>query len=126
MARDTLTLAIGGNVPLDSFAKGIDQLRRLVSALSREIGVAHDVHWYIEDLQRSSAVATIHGEAVDMDSVERVVHAYASVGASLERRDPISYSQQVVGPAMQLSKLIDGPIEYVRFETPEDDFTLYP
>lgn len=124
MANDTITLALSGNVPFDSFADGVSHLRRLVQALSEEIGT-RSVIWYVHDLQVSSAVATIRGEAEDIAEVERVVSAYGEIGQALQEGRPIPYTPRVSEPAYQITHLVSDRIPYVRFETAEIDAMIY-
>ena len=124
MPNDTLTFALGGQIELDVFSDGIRRLRDLVHALTRELGVAREVRWLLEDLQGGSAIATLRGESDDPAKVERVVQAYATVGAALERHEAITFGPRVIRAAVAVNSLVTGSVEYVRFETPLDDFTI--
>lgn len=120
MANDTLTFALGGRVEIEDFERGIVLLRRLVSALAHGIGVT----WVIEDLQLGSAVTTLRGEAEDPTKVEQIVKDYADIGNALEHQDVLQYNRRVTQAANAIKELAHS-VEYVRFETPEDDHTIY-
>ena len=120
MARNTITFALGGRVEIEKLAEGISALRRLISALSR----SDSVSWVVEDLQSGSAVATLRGEADDPAIVERIVNDYGDVGGRLERQEILEYGSRVVQAADAIRNLA-RTVEYVRFETPDDDFTIY-
>ena len=120
MANYTLTFALGGRVEIENFGHGMSLLHRLISALSRGSGVS----WIIEDLQLGSAITTLRGEAEDSSKVEEIVKDYAAIGSALERRDVLQYNKHVTRAAYAIEELAHS-IEFVRFETPEDDHTIY-
>ena len=120
MAKDTVTFALGGRVDIEKLAEGVNALRRLIAALSR----SDSVSWVVEDLQSGSAVATLRGEADDPDIVERIVNDYGDVGGRLARQEILQNGSRVVQAADAIRNLA-RTVEYVRFETPDDDFTIY-
>ncbi len=124
MARDNLTFEITGEVSLQTMSEGFLRLRRLIEALTDELSREAKIRWIVEDLRPGSAAATVRGEAGDLEAVERVVVAYGLVGASLERDEPIPFSEKVRKPAREIISLLGGPITAVRFETPESDWTV--
>jgi hypothetical protein len=117
MTDTTITLALNGDVPLDDFADGIREFWRLVNALTQEVSGKSDIAWFIDELHGGSAIATIRGEADQVEDVERVVHAYAVVGRALERNEVIPYSPRVAKAARSLTSLLNGNITSIRFET---------
>lgn len=119
MARNTVTFAMGGRVAIRDLSNGIGVLQRLISALT---GSAH-IDWVVEDLHPGSAVATLRGEADDPTSVERIVDEYGEIGALLERREVLRYSRRINQAANALLDFA-GSVEYVRLETPENDYTI--
>lgn len=121
MAKDTLTLALNGDVGLAEFAQAILQFRTLVDALSKELGVADDIRWYIHDLQVGSTIATVRGETDSPSKVERVVTAYGDVGVALQSGTRPSYSDPVVNAARAITQVLNGHISSVRFETADTD-----
>ena len=119
MPHDTITFELGGRVAIDKFNDGIALLQRLVTALSQNRGVT----WFVEDLQTGSTITTLRGEANDLGIVEQIVRDYAEVGSALERREAPPYSPQVNQAARAIQSFAES-IEYVRFETPEADYTI--
>ena len=63
MADNTMTLALEGNVPLRDFATAIDHFHGLVEALAVHYQATDSVEWFIDDLVKSSAIATVRGES---------------------------------------------------------------
>jgi hypothetical protein len=123
MAKNTLTFELGGRVELKDFAEGIAAFRRLVAALTpRNSGVT----WIVEDLQAGSAVATFRGEADNPSKVERVINDYENIGAALAQHEDLPESNRQVTRAADAIKTLTNTIEYVRFETPDRDYTIYP
>ena len=122
MVKNTLTFELGGRVDLKDFAEGIDAFRRLVVALTpRNSGVT----WIVEDLQAESAVATFRGEADNPSKVERVINDYENIGAALAQHEDLPESNRQVTRAADAIKTLTNTIEYVRFETPDGDYTIY-
>lgn len=122
MAKDTLTFELGGRVEIAEFADGIVAFRRLVSALTpRNAGVT----WVVEDLQPGSAVVTLRGEADDPVAVERIVDDYERIGAALSWHEDLPQLNQRAQSASYAIRDLTGAADYVRFETPDIDYTIY-
>ena len=124
MAKDTITIALGGEVDLHRFAEAVSNLELLVDALSKAEG-AQEVRWVIADLQVSSAMATTRGESSILEEVERVVNAYENIGECYQAgRRPVGYPQAVVRAADAIVSVIGDKVSSVRFETPDREFTI--
>jgi hypothetical protein len=121
MAKDTITLALNGEIPFQYFADAISHLNNLVEALSSEMGVADDIDWLVHDLQVSSAIATMRGETKSIEKVEGVVSAYGQLGKDLEIGRRPQFSVPVVREAYAITKILNGRISSVRFETADMD-----
>ena len=124
MPSNTITLALTGDVPLDVFADEMQHWSGLIRALSSELDPAANIEWVIVDLQPGSAQLTARGEAHEPDAVERVVRAYATVGRALEQGGQIPFSPQVRRHAQAIVRHLNDKVTAIRFETPEDDFTI--
>lgn len=116
MNDSTLTLGLGGNVPLDHFAHTVARFNQLVASLTQEVGGDVGIDWIVDELQAGSALITIRGEAKQPEAVSRVVRAYAVVGESLEQHLPIPYSSQVARAAESLTKVLNGQVTSLHFE----------
>ena len=122
MAKNTLTFELGGRVEIADFANGIVAFRRLVSALTpRTAGVA----WVVEDLQPGSAIVTLRGECDNPATVERIVDDYEKIGAALSWHEDLPQLNQRAQTASYAIKDLTGVTDYVRFETPDIDYTIY-
>ncbi|MBU2009374.1 MAG: hypothetical protein KJ624_06035 [Chloroflexi bacterium] len=124
MARDTVTLALTGDVRLGDFADAIGHLRALVESLSKEFRTSDEIVWIVHDLQVGSAIATVRGEAEQLEKVERVVDAYGSVGKALERNERPDFSESVLREAYALATMLSDRLPSIRFETPDTDATI--
>ena len=122
--RDTLTLALNGEVPLSEFAKAIGHLNDLVRALSNELVTDTAVEWLIENLESGSAIATVRGYSDTPEAVSKVVQAYEIVGVHLQSNTPIPYSGRVSESAHALTKVLNGQITSLRFETVNKDIVV--
>jgi len=124
MAKDTITLALGGEVDLHRFAEAVSNLEILVRALSKAEG-AEEVWWVIADLQVSSAMATTRGESSILEEVERVVNAYETIGESYQAgRRPVGFPPAVVKAGDAIVSVIGDKVSSVRFETADKEFTV--
>jgi hypothetical protein len=124
MPETTITVVLGGNVPLDLFAEGMQRFRHLVEALTQDISGKASISWFVDELAAGSAIATIRGEAEQEEAVERVVRGYAVVGRALERREVIPYSARVVSAARSLTSLINGKVTSIQFLTGTESATI--
>ena len=120
MTRNTVTFALGGRIEIQELAKGINVFKRLITALTQ----SQDVDWVVEDLRPGSAVATLRGEAADPIKIERIVDDYGDIGGLLERQESLQYSRRIIQAAGAIRNLAQT-VEYVRLETPDDDYTIY-
>jgi hypothetical protein len=116
MKNTTLTLALGGDIPFDEFAKTMERFHRLVALLTQEIGGNAQISWTVDDLLIGSAVVSIRGEADQEEAVERIARAYVVIGESLEHNEPIPYSPPIVQAAKSPIKVLNGHITSIQFE----------
>ena len=124
MAKETLTLALEGDVALEEFANAIGNLNSLLNQLAKEVTKDAEVTWLIDELYASSAVATFRGINGDMSAVENVVSAYEKVGDSLQTGGAIPYSTTVQRHAHDLISVLGDRVTSVRFETPAKDIVI--
>lgn len=123
MAKNTITLEIGGRVELRDFADGIDAFRRLVNALTPP---GAGVTWVVDDLQPGSAIATFRGEADNPAAVEMIVSGCDRVGVAMASHSELSGFDGRVISAVHRIKALTRTTEYVRLETSAGDYTIYP
>jgi hypothetical protein len=123
MAKDTMTLALNGEVELGRFATAVSNFESLVQSLSKEKGT-EGIRWIIHDLQISSAIATVRGESDILGEVERVVNAYEDVGRSLQSGQRPNYSEPVVRAANAITSVLGDKVTAIRFETADLEFTV--
>ena len=123
MSEHTITFELGGRVDLDGFAQGVAAFRRLVAALTpRSAGVV----WIIDDLQPGSAEVTLRAETGQSRAIVRIVADYERIGDALsDHQDLLVFGDRVNKAAAAIKDLSDR-MEYVRFRTPNKDFTIYP
>jgi len=124
MASNTMSLALDGNIPFEDFATAIEHFWKLVDALAIELQAKDGVEWFIDDLVKSSAIATVRGESHTPQKVERVIEGYASVARALQSNSTIPYSARVRTHATQIRDIINGQVTAVRFETAESDIVV--
>ena len=116
MNPNTITLALGGDIPFEQFAQTMERFHRLIDLLTEDMGRDARISWIVDDLSIGSAVVSIRGESEQEEAVERVTRAYAVIGESLEHDQPIPYSPLIVEAAKSLTKVLDGHITSIQFE----------
>ena len=122
MTKNTLTFELGGRVELADFADGMAAFRHLVNALTpRDAGVA----WVVEDLRPGNAGVTLRGDSDDPGAVARIVDDYAKIGAALSLREDLPQLDRKTKATIDSIKALTGTADYVRFETPDSDYTIY-
>ena len=124
MADETLTLALHGDVSLDAFAVAIEHWRGLVAALTREVAPDQRIEWVIDELAAGSATATVRAVYDEPASALPIVRAYVDVGVALREGTPQLLTPAVRREATELTRLINGAIDYLRLETAERDLIV--
>jgi hypothetical protein len=126
MAKNTITLALEGEIALQEFASAISSFNSLVNQLSKEVGKdAHaQIDWFIDELYTGSAVATFRGVYPDVTVVENVIMAYEEVGDALAAGREIPFSDNVRKHAAELTSVIGDKVTSIRFETPNHDYLI--
>lgn len=121
MPKTTITFELGGRIDINEFEKGLSAFRRLINALTPK---NKDVTWIVEDLQAGSAIATFRCES-DVFNVERIVTDYEKIGNALAHNENgLPYNRQITNAANAIKALTET-IEYVRFQTPDVEHTIY-
>jgi len=124
MAKDTLTFALDGEIDLREFASAISTFNSLLNQLSREIGKDAKIDWVISELYAGSAIATFRGVYTDTQVVENVVGAYEQVGDALANGREVPFSDTVKRHANALTKVLNGKVTSIRFETPQREYFI--
>ena len=122
MPKTTITFEIGGQVDIKEFEKSFSAFRRLITALTpKKAGVT----WLIEDLQAGSAVVTFRGEADVLSEVEQIVTAYEKIGHALAHNEDVPTRNSRITKAANAVMPLTETMEYVRFQTPDVEYTIY-
>lgn len=119
MASDTITIALDGDVLLQTFADAVGLFNSLISGLTAEVSGDVPIDWLIDDLRFSSAVATTRGYAEHISPVERVVRSSEDVFRAIAAGEPVPFPDRVSRPAYELTRLVGGRVLALRLYTPE-------
>lgn len=119
-----MTLALGGDVPLDQFADTMERFHRLIDLLSREVGGDAEIAWTVEELSAGSAIVTVLGQAQVAETAERIGRAYSAIGRALELEEPIPYSPRIAEAARSITRVLNGKITSIRFEAMSEVATV--
>lgn len=124
MRDNTLTLAIDGEITSAQFAQAMTNLDKLVRAITAEVGANRDVEWVIDDLQKSSAVATLRAVTDRPEKAAQAIQAYEQVGRALSEGLQPPFSKKIDDRARALVGIIDDNITSIKFETARYDVLI--
>jgi len=127
MVKDNVTLVLTGEVTLADFAVAVRGLLGVVEGLGAEVAPGREIDWIIDGLEVGSAAMTARGVAPAETSptvVEDVVRAYERLGQCMEAGEPMPFATAVQSSIRQLTRLVNGRIRSIRFETDEADFEV--
>ena len=125
MAEDSVTLALGGTVPVRGFATAIDRLAKALAQLSADEGAR--IEWVLSGLDFGSATATTTGRPSDAESeplVSRVVAGFAEASEAVAYGRPTRRSQRTLQLLQEIADLIGDGIDEVRFETADREVVI--
>lgn len=117
MRDKTLTLALEGEITSTQFAQAMTNLDKLVRAITAEVGANRDVKWVVDDLQKSSAVATLRAVTDIPEKADQTIQVYEQVGRALSDGLPTQFSKKIDDSARALVGILGGGITSIRFET---------
>lgn len=122
MSKTTITFELGGQIDIKEFEKSFSAFRRLITALTPKKSGAT---WHIEDLQAGSAVVTFRGDADVLSDVDRIVTDYENIGYALAQNKTVPSRNSQITKAANAIKALTETIDYVRFQTPDVEHTIY-
>ena len=117
MRDKTLTLALEGEITSTQFAQAMTNLDKLVRAITAEVGANRDVKWVIDDLQKSSAVATLRAVTDSPEKADQAIQVYEQVGQALSDGLPVPFSKKIDDSARALVGILGGGITSIKLET---------
>ena len=79
---------------------------------------------YVENVTQARIPEVVRGYADDTQQVERVVEAYAVVGAAIARNTIIPYSLNVAEQARRLTAVINGHVKSIEFIVADKTITI--
>lgn len=121
MPGNDVTLALEGEVTLEDFAATLTNFTQLMDELSKFVAQSADIVWVIDELHAGSAEVTAIGVSEQTEAVTRAVRAYEVIAESLETGQSIPYPSNVTDKAVAITRVINGRISAVRFQTSEVD-----
>lgn len=117
MRDKTLTLALEGEITSTQFAQAMTKLDKLVRAITAEVGANRDVKWVVDDLQKSSAVATLRAVTDSPEKADQAIQVYEQVGQALSEGLPVPFSKKIDDSARALVGILGGGITSIKLET---------
>ncbi len=122
--KNTITLALDGDVTIGDFSTALNQFTALINQLTFEVADEANIEWIVEELYASSAITTIHGFHEEESKIINVVNAYEDIGEALVSGLEIPFSHEVKRNVKKLTDVLNGRITSIRFETSEKDFFI--
>ena len=127
MSKDWITIVLDGEITLADFSYTMDKFAHLIETLEKEAGPSSSIVWQIENLEVGSAVVTVRGvteREEDIPVVERIVKSYDELGKKAMEGDLSQCSAKVRESIEGLTKIINGKIRSIRFETNESEWEI--
>lgn len=101
----TITLAVRGDIDIDTFAAAVKGLRELARALASDLTPQTQVDWELENLGVGSAVITLRAVSESEAASRAVTRAYDEIGATIAADEPLQYSEKISHCARKLARL---------------------
>lgn len=123
----SVTLALGGQVSVVAFAKAVQSFGDLLGGLTAEVSPDARIDWVLAGLDFGSAVTTAHALPLDEPSerfIPQIVTAYLDAAEAVAYDQPTVRSPRVLALVRDITGLIDGGIDEVRFETAEREAVI--
>jgi len=120
--KNKIGMRLFGEVPLEIYAKTLQNLHTLITELTKQIEPGTKIEWSIDELEVGSAFTAVKGYYFEMEKVEKVVIGFENTGIALSKNQPIPYNQKVTNAANQLVKVINGKVSSIDFITTPDFF----
>jgi hypothetical protein len=114
MRERSITIALEGDVSLETFSHVLTHLKYLLVGLSNDLDEPA-ADWVVESLQHGSAVATF--KATGQQPIELVIEAFANIGERLATNQSLDFYPTAKGAAHKLIAIDDPRVDAVRFET---------
>lgn len=124
MRSNTLTLALDGEITSTQFAKAMTNLDKLVRAITDEVGANGDVKWVIDDLQKSSAIATLRPVTDTPEKADQAIQLYEQVGHALSDGLPTPFPKKIDDSARALVGILGDGVASIKFETASSDVLI--
>ena len=124
MRDKTLTLALEGEITSTQFAQAMTNLDKLVRAITAEVGANRDVKWVIDDLQKSSAVATLRAVTDIPEKADQAIQVYEQVGQALSDGLPTQFPKNIDDSARALVGILGDGITSIKLETASLDVLI--
>lgn len=123
----SVTLALGGQVSVAAFAKAVQSFGDLLVGLTAEVSPDARIDWVLAGLDFGSAVTTAHALPLDEPSeqfIPQIVTAYLDAAEAVAYDQPTVRSPRVLALVRDITGLIDGGLDEVRFETAEREAVI--
>lgn len=125
MSQNCITVAYEGRVSPGDAKALVNHFAAIVDLLSEEAADAREIDWEVTDFQGGSASITFEGTHNLPESVQAVVMAWETIGASLKDGSPVPYSARVKKHIDGITKPLDARVTAVRLLTQSKCFTIY-
>lgn len=127
MSKNSITLVLNGLVTLEDYSKAMAGFTSLIKKLQTEHAKKIDIEWNVEQLESGSAILTTKGYVDSQEDevfIERIVNDYEFIGEHGERGDFEKIPEYAKKPLQDITSVINGKINSIRFETQDRDFSL--
>jgi hypothetical protein len=126
MAKDTVSLALEGEVSLEQFAVAVQRFQELIRSLSREVipDRPSQARWVIDFLDAGSAALAARGVGGRPGEVEAVIDAVDLLASAAELQRPLPFSEATHVKVEQLTALLNGAISELRLGAADKSYVI--
>lgn len=122
MASRTVTLFLDGTPTLADYATAIAGFADLLASIAQRLAPSADVAWEIDGLEAESALTTARGVGPEPEIVNLLAEEYLRVGRQLSTG---AFVVGYEGPTRRLRSVLNGRVPRIKFETADDDVTIF-
>lgn len=125
MARDTITLILGGEeVSLALYAEALRDFTRLLRALSEEIAGTAEIEWEVAQVTRGSLGTTVRGVYEDVRVLEEIGASYVATGRAIQTGSPIPFTSPEIVESVRALVSLTERVPSLTFGSNGDSATL--
>lgn len=116
MPENRLTIAYKGKVSPKNVTALVEHFASLVEIMSRDIALASDIDWEVDDFRGGSASLTFKGKHDQPQKVQTVLSAWETIGEFVKRGEQVPYSDKIKKHIDGITEQLNGAVTAAYFQ----------